>query len=776
MSASSAELSGSSTGTDGRDPGLGSSFETLRRRAQRVHRRFEQRPSRDILLFLVAFRILNALCVRTFFQPDEFFQSLEPAWQIAFGKESGAWITWEWKHHLRSSIHPYIFAAVYWVADQISRQLRLSPLSRADLLVAAPKTAQGVIAALGDYYTWKLAGTIYGADSYNTRWALCLSVLSPWQWFCSTRTLSNCLETTLTAAALSHWPWQWNVAEFSSRQAQGQARRITHDRTKLRYCLLLAAFACILRPTNLIIWFCLAIFTICNISSREGLLCEKHVALVWEAFCCGFSVLSLSLLADRIYYGSWTLPPFKFLYFNIAQSLAVFYGRNDWHYYLSQGYPLLLTTALPFTLAGLSSALAAPFKQSGGLGASIRRQLGIVCIAMPAILSLISHKEVRFIYPILPSLHILTAPPLSKFFEPAISYTAGSYLPRRLLLSFLILVNLIVAFYTSVSHASGPSKVFEYIRHQSERVSVEANIQGSRPQPPVSSLFSAPVRPAQGLTVGFLMPCHSTPWRSHFVFPSIEAWALSCEPPVNFNESQRAAYIDEADQFYADPSSFLRTNMVGGLRHFPHTPTYQAKQPSKSPGEADATRDHKHNWPDYLVFFAQLEPTIKSLLRASSYAECYRTWNTAWHDDWRRKGDMIIWCLDPAVQREWREKNRRVHLHDDGWEALMKSKAKQFDKIIEQLGKESTGVWRGGKKGRRGGGGWIPTFSLPMSWSRKSRNSFTMTLPWEGSVRSRRWSWPWEKSRKPSWSQVMKAWYDKIVSDKSELESSDLWS
>lgn len=50
--------------------------------------------SQDILLFLVAFRILNALSIRTFFQPDEFFQSLEPAWDIAFGKESGAWITW----------------------------------------------------------------------------------------------------------------------------------------------------------------------------------------------------------------------------------------------------------------------------------------------------------------------------------------------------------------------------------------------------------------------------------------------------------------------------------------------------------------------------------------------------------------------------------------------------------------------------------------------------------------------------------------------------------
>jgi hypothetical protein len=50
--------------------------------------------AQDIFLFLGAFRILNALTIRTFFQPDEYFQSLEPAWQMAFGRNSGAWITW----------------------------------------------------------------------------------------------------------------------------------------------------------------------------------------------------------------------------------------------------------------------------------------------------------------------------------------------------------------------------------------------------------------------------------------------------------------------------------------------------------------------------------------------------------------------------------------------------------------------------------------------------------------------------------------------------------
>jgi len=36
---------------------------------------------------------------------------------------------------------------------------------------------------------------------------LWMTVLNPWQWYCSTRTFSNSLETTLTVAALYCWPW-----------------------------------------------------------------------------------------------------------------------------------------------------------------------------------------------------------------------------------------------------------------------------------------------------------------------------------------------------------------------------------------------------------------------------------------------------------------------------------------------------------------------------------------------------------------------------------------
>ena len=53
-------------------------------------------PTQNVLVLLLAIRIVNALTLSTFFQPDEYFQSLEPAWQLAFGPSSGAWITWVW--------------------------------------------------------------------------------------------------------------------------------------------------------------------------------------------------------------------------------------------------------------------------------------------------------------------------------------------------------------------------------------------------------------------------------------------------------------------------------------------------------------------------------------------------------------------------------------------------------------------------------------------------------------------------------------------------------
>ena len=76
----------------------------------------------------------------------------------------------EWRHQLRSSLHPTLFAAVYWIAASLSNLLRLGPRWHAELLLAAPKLLQAALAAVGDYYTWKLGEKAYGANT-SEAWA-----------------------------------------------------------------------------------------------------------------------------------------------------------------------------------------------------------------------------------------------------------------------------------------------------------------------------------------------------------------------------------------------------------------------------------------------------------------------------------------------------------------------------------------------------------------------------------------------------------------------------
>ena len=152
-----------------------------------LHPLVNQQTAKDVWWSLITFRCVNALLVWTFFQPDEYFQSLEPAWQMAFGSQSGAWITWasflsptdftsisnnvqEWEYQLRSSLHPALFAAIYYVVNKPMELLGFFPQFQAMILARLPNITQGVFAAFGDYYTWKLAEKMYGLGSDNA-WA-----------------------------------------------------------------------------------------------------------------------------------------------------------------------------------------------------------------------------------------------------------------------------------------------------------------------------------------------------------------------------------------------------------------------------------------------------------------------------------------------------------------------------------------------------------------------------------------------------------------------------
>lgn len=295
----------------------------------------------------------------------------------------------------------------------------------------------------------------------------------------------------------------------------------------------------------------------------------------------------------------------------------MFYGRNRPDYYLSEGLFLLLTTAIPFAAVGTWQAL---FPRSDRMDASfeeirIRFLLALSVTTSIIALSLIPHKEVRFIYPLLPMLHILAAKPLEAFFNPF------PIPKRKYRLGVMVLgvaLNLFIAYYTGYIHQRGIIDVMHYLRHEQE------------------TNFQLAPSAERNITVGFLMPCHSTPWRSHLVYPEINAWALTCEPPLGLSMAERENYLDEADMFYPDPVSWIDEKLEDRGTLVRHGQVDEGEQEG---------RRLRRAWPQYLVFFQQLETTMNEVLKGSRYQECWRGFNTHWHDDWRRQGDVIVWCM-----------------------------------------------------------------------------------------------------------------------------------
>ena len=248
------------------------------------------------------------------------------------------------------------------------------------------------------------------------------------------------------------------------------------------------------------------------------------------------------------------------------------------------------------------------------------RTLAVVVCALPSVLSCLSHKEVRFLSPILPMFHVLAAKPLTSLYDPFPTPRVGW---RKFLLLTTIILNVLIAGYAGYVHQRGVVDVINFLRREHQQVLYD-----------MATIKEQNISKSVNMSIGFLMPCHSTPWRSHLVHPTINAWALTCEPPLDVALAQRHLYADEADHFYESPERWLETHMASPV--------------SIGENSLDAKTRHasRREWPEYLVFFEQLQPIMQNTGAAPYYSQCWRGFNTHWHDDWRRRGDVIAWRRD----------------------------------------------------------------------------------------------------------------------------------
>ncbi|NWU93974.1 PIGB mannosyltransferase, partial [Upupa epops] len=428
-----------------------------------------------LLTFTVLLRMLNCLLVQTSFVPDEYWQALEVAHHMVFKYPSVAhrgnygYLTWEWANGLRGYSYPLIFASMYKV-------LQLLAKDDVQLLIWVPRIAQAVLAAFADVRLYSLVQHLENAET--AKCVFFCQLCSWFTWYSCTRTLTNTMETLLSIFALSCYPMQGSKMGRSTKY------------------LALVALAVVARPTAVILWIPLVFSHFFQEQRKADLI-------LCTCLPVGLITVGISLIIDRVFYGKWVLVQFNFLKFNVLQNLGTFYGSHPWHWYFTQGLPVILGTHLPFFIHG---CVLAPKRYRIFLTAVIWTMV---------IYSTQSHKEFRFIYPILP---------FCMFF---CGYSLNSMKAwKKSAAGFLLLSNLLPALYTGLVHQRGSLDVMSHIQQ----------LCNNQPQ---ASVF-------------IMMPCHSTPFYSHVHCP-LKMRFLQCPPDLTGNKS----YIDEADMFYSNPLSWL---------------------------------------------------------------------------------------------------------------------------------------------------------------------------------------------------------------------------
>ncbi|KAJ2413506.1 glycosylphosphatidylinositol anchor biosynthesis [Coemansia sp. IMI 209128] len=329
----------------------------------------------------------------------------------------------------------------------------------------------------------------------------------------------------------------------------------------------------------------------------------------------GLPAVAFMLLIDRLGYKRWVFPPYQFYLFNVHEGLATWFGESPPLYHLYVSMPILFTSMLPFVLHGAYLAFA---RGKTAVGPAV------VAVAAMFVFSMVPHMEYRFLYPLLPIGFMYAAVSINSLVgarsgnlekrPPKNSGNAGARIKGRRLWStrsivaYLLVTNVPASLYLNLVHQRGVIDAMAYLRAEAQSGHVE--------------------------DIGFLMPCHSTPYYSHLHRP-VPMWFLSCEPPLE--KSALATHYWEANDFELDPVGFMhrifddgkdKASDVANLRY--------------GPGET-------RRKPSHLVLYECMAKRIHQELVALGYGECASFFNSHFNGDARRKGDVVVYCRPPTT-------------------------------------------------------------------------------------------------------------------------------
>ncbi|KAF4666529.1 hypothetical protein FOZ61_007918 [Perkinsus olseni] len=446
-------------------------------------------------IWFLLYRIVNALLISTYSSADEYWQSIEVSHYLVFGK---GYLTWEWRPEvaLRSSLMPLFYVPYYWL-------LKVTGLDGRWLIAYGPRVfVQAPLAALADLCFSKTVSILLEPALARTALVLWLS-----NWFILsmlTRTFANSVETALYCIiifALLRWTRQPRKYHF------------------LFLSTVLSAASVLIRPTSATSLAPLLAFNCVYVLSytRQWWLLPVCVGIGLGTMAC-IGCLDSVLLYNGSLRGALTW--FNFAEFNFINDFGKLYGDDhSWLWYFIAGIPLLLLNHMVPLLRSLWEGTYRPPMDK-------RFTLSLVLswlVSLP-LLSLASHKELRFIMPTVPVLCLVVAPAVG----PIRGGIQGLFKKAW--------PHLVVALVALRWHQYGPDVVMSELSRQV----------------------------APGDSVRFLTPCHATPFTTHVHGTRISSMdILDCSPPLKELAAGIEPGLNERDAFFADPQAHVENTTRG---------------------------------------------------------------------------------------------------------------------------------------------------------------------------------------------------------------------
>lgn len=290
-----------------------------------------------------------------YFHPDEHYQIIEFA-GLLDGSNQPDDLAWEFQSKIRSSIQPYFAFYVFKIAEFISIT---DPFMKAFML----RLITAICWLILTYHFVNACRNLIEIKNFKV-----FVLLSYFLWFLPF------LNVRFSSESWSGLFLLWSAIII-----------IKGNRNIQSYIII-----GLLLGISFLMRFQIAISIVAFIMWLLFIRKEKIQKIV--ALSLGFSIIFFTgLIADFYFYGEWTVASWNYFYINIIEGKAASFGVDPWYYFLAK---ILFYTIPPISIIVISSFIRSSI---------FLRKNPLIWLIIPFVFIhfLISHKELRFLFPII---------------------------------------------------------------------------------------------------------------------------------------------------------------------------------------------------------------------------------------------------------------------------------------------------------------------------------------------------------------------------------------